>query len=161
MFEQEVIVNKLLVDYLAQLTNDISVAEFNEQAIPNTNSPAWIVGHLTIEAVKTLKMVGVEIELSTSWFDYFAQNTLPQENFPLKEELLNKFQEVYAIFREQAPLLTEEQYLKDNPTKILAAYYPQLKDDISHILTAHLGIHCGHIGMWRKAKGLKNIYGKG
>ncbi len=161
MFEQEVIVNKLLVDYLHQLTVDIPELEFSDQAIPNTNSPAWVVGHLILEAVKTLNTVGIELELPSSWSDFFMQETLPKEGFPVNDELLIEFQKVYATFREQVLLLTEEQYLKNNPSQILATYYPQLKDDISHVLTAHLGIHCGHIGMWRKAKGLKNIYGKG
>ncbi len=160
MFEQELIVNKLLVDYLTQLTHDIPSDEFNEQAIENTNSPAWVVGHLTVEAVITLKRVNVEVEIPELWFEFFAQNTLPREDFPSKEELLTKFKEIYDRFREEVLVLDSTQYLKDNPTKILVDYYPQMKDDISHMLTAHLGIHSGHIGMWRKAKGLDNIYGK-
>lgn len=52
-FENERLISKLMIDYINDMTIDIPAEDFNKQVIPNSISPAWILGHLCYETTRT------------------------------------------------------------------------------------------------------------
>ena len=161
-FDNEIRICKLLIDYITDLTKDIPEQDFNKQVIPDSITPAWVLGHLSLEAVNTAKTLGVHLNIDLKWKEYFSQGTSARD-IPKtieKELLMNEFKRIYTQLMECLKEVPDDVLNKDNPSQILGDYFPYIHNDVSHILSSHLGVHGGQIGMWRKAYGLKNKYGR-
>ena len=152
----------MLIDYIKALTLDIQEPDFNKQLIRDSISPAWVLGHLCLETVRTADWIDIEIDLEPQWKEYFAQGKSPK-NVPLgisKSLLISEFERIYLEFIDKLTDVPESILNRENPTKILKDYFPLVQHDVAHTLTSHLAIHGGQLGMWRKEYGLENKYGR-
>ncbi len=161
-FDSEKRICRLMVDYILDLTADIPAEDFNKQVIADSISPAWVLGHLCYETVRTASWLDVELPLDKAWEQYFSQGTsaLDVPEMLEKGHLRATFKKTIEAFADALSSVDEEKLRRPNPSKVLADYFPEVQHDVSHTLTSHLAIHGGHLGMWRKAYGLKNKYGR-
>lgn len=161
-FENEKRICKLMMDYIKDMTIDIPDKDFNKQVIPNSISPAWVLGHLCYETARTASWLDMEIEIDSKWSLYFSQGKSPLDvpDEINKDILISEFHRILDEFLLKLNDIPMEVLNRTNPSKLLGEYFPRVHNDVSHTLTSHLGIHGGHIGMWRKVYGLNNKYGR-
>ena len=161
-FDNETRICKLLIDYITDLTKDIPEVDFNKQIISDSITPAWVLGHLSLEAVNTAGTIDIHIDFNKEWKSYFSQGTSARDipDSISKELLMSEFKRIYTHLMGCLESVPENILNRENPSKILADYFPHIHNDVSHILSSHLGVHGGQIGMWRKMYGLKNKYGR-
>lgn len=93
---------------------------------------------------------------------YFSQGKSPLDvpEDINKDTLIKEFNRILNEFLLKITDVPLDALYRTNPSKILGEYFPKVHNDVSHTLTSHLGIHGGHIGMWRKLYGLNNKYGR-
>ena len=151
IFYKEKLTARLMIDYLLELTADIQEDLFHSQLIKDSISPAWVLGHLCLETVKTAASINIQLTLDPEWEEYFCQGSsakdVPKEL--TKEILRSTFSSTLDEFIYGLEKVDTEKLTQKNHSKALASYLPELQHDVSHVITTHLAIHAGQIGMWR------------
>ena len=159
MYDNELAINSLAMDYLRKLVAEIPDERMAEQPFPGMNHPAWTLGHLAVAYDYAGKCMGLPVEL-LRWHPKYAPGTTPdpdRSKYPPKAELLGKLEanaaRIVAAVRTADPAtMTGPQ-----PVEFLRPQIETVGQLLSHLLTSHIAVHLGQLTVWRRMLGMKGV----
>lgn len=162
MFEHERRVCEFVVGYLEKIVADISEERFFEAAGAGANSPAWICGHIAVVADMGLTLLGKDKRGPDDWYAAFGPqvqpNTMPSDR-PARETLISRAVSWTREFAAAAAEADPTFVWKDHELDLLKGSAIRSNGDLlTHLLTAHLGIHVGQLSMVRRAGGKPPLF---
>lgn len=163
MFERECAVYTLMREYARRLLADVDDARLADQPAPGVNHPAWLIGHLAVCTDSALVQLGGAACLPPSWPADFGTGSLPRpdrSSYPAKAELWNAYEAGHArveqAARKAAPEAMDRPHGLDLPP--VSEYLSTVGDLVVHLMTAHEGMHLGHLSNWRRQVGLPFLF---
>ena len=160
MFEREININQVLLQYGRMLTEDVPGERFAEQPLPGVNHPAWILGHLALTGDSAVRLLGGKKSLDESWKALFGAGSQPSSSrgdYPSKEVLLQVLQERYEQVCRLAGDARAEDLARPNPTPLRQGL-PTIGDAVAFLLTGHPGLHLGQLSIWRRMVGFAPLF---
>ncbi|MGF1580860.1 MAG: DinB family protein [Gemmataceae bacterium] len=159
MFERELKIYALMLDYLQRLVADLDDEQIAKQPSPGINTPLWILGHLAISTDFAAQMLGGGSRCPKEWIEQYGPKSKPvsdQQPRPTKAELVAAIEAGHHMVTELAKSANEEAMRQPHPLQIgvLQDFCPTVGDLVSHLLTSHPGIHSGQLSAWRRQMGL-------
>ncbi len=157
MFEQEIVLNRFMLDYFDRLVEDISDDEFTQPMAGGGHSPQWIVGHLLTVGDSSGLFVGLTRSMPKATRRAFGpgsvEEVLDGDEFS-RSSMIAQMRPTYERLQAAAREATDEEMQKPHNTGILAGSVIQTRGQIiSHVLTTHIGTHLGQLSAWRRAQG--------
>lgn len=161
MFETETKLCQFFLQYVKQLSDDVTDENLVSRPDGKGHTPLWILGHLAICGEMGLKMLGESIE-HRQWLPLFAPGT--PDNFDSadghsRNELLAAIESSYPKMCELAH--SADQATLDQPHGVdLLAGTPvaTVGDLVAHLATTHLAFHCAQLSSWRQASGHRHLF---
>jgi hypothetical protein len=162
MFHFEYTLFNFVREYAHRLTRDIDESRFNHVAVPGTNTPQWILGHLVLGHEYALNQLSSPRISPREWFVWFGPGSSvakisPQA--PGKGELLAAFDTTHAAVIEAMRKVPEERLREKHavPAEFLRQLTPTVGELVAHLLTTHPATHLGQLSFWRRAMGLPEV----
>jgi len=122
-----------------------------------TNSPYWIMAHLTWAEHRLLVESLGHAPLDIPWLDRFSIGTVPpSSDLPELDEVLSQFKAVHAYAMECLSGMTDGQLAEDN---ILGIQFggKGSKHFIAQHTIRHEGTHCGQLSLIAQFYGKKTV----
>ncbi len=159
MFERELKVYALMLDYLKRLVADIDDGQIAKQPSPGINTPLWILGHLAISTDYAAQMLGGKPNCPKEWVEQYGPKSKPiadQQPRPTKADLVEAIEAGHQQVTELAKSANAESMSRMHTLDIgvLKEFCPKVGDLVSHLMTSHPGIHAGQLSAWRRQMGL-------
>ena len=150
------------VAYANELCKDIPEDRF--ACMPEgvkTNSPAWVIGHLSIYPDFILSSIG-RTDVAESVDDlseHFAPGVEcvddPQGvRYPSKDVLLSRFNARYRALLDLLPEVTAEQLQIQPENERLREMFGNMGGLITFLATGHTMMHLGQVSAWRRVMGM-------
>ncbi len=161
MFDSDIKVNLLLIQYLRMQVAEIADERMAEQPLAGVNHPAWILGHLAYSADGGRALLGAEKRLPASWTTLYGPGSkcsALRGDYPAKDDLVNAVCDGFERLREAAATATSEQLSRPSTNPRMKDALPALKDGVAFLLTGHLGVHLGQLSTWRRMIGLPHLF---
>jgi hypothetical protein len=161
MFDSEIKVNLLLIQYLRMLVAEVADERITEQPLPGVNHPAWILGHLAYSADGGRALLGAEKKLPATWTTHYGPGSKCsglRSDYPSKDDLVNAVCDGFERLREEAAAATGQQLSKPSANPRMKDALPTIKDGVAFLLTGHLGVHLGQLSTWRRMIGLPHLF---
>lgn len=127
----------------------------------DTNSPAFVYGHLAIYPDRTLSILGrADMAIDTS--DYEALFGAGKECrddpegtiYPAMDEIVTRFRERNAVALEVVMGLSDEAMLAENPNERMRERMPTVGSLVAFLFGGHPMMHLGQVSAWRRMMGL-------
>lgn len=162
MFENEIVLHKMMLGYLKMLTSDVTEEDLNKQPIPNMNPPRWILTHLAICTDYAARTLGGELTCPKTWHKAYGPGSAPNVAIdppPSKGDLLAAFESGVQRVNELAA--------KADPSKLTGPHGVAILDPtpvktqgqfVAHLMTTHLAGHLGQLATWRRAMGRAPLF---
>jgi hypothetical protein len=161
MFDSDIKINLLLIQYLRMQVAEITDERMAEQPVAGVNHPAWILGHLAYSADGGRALLGAEKKLPASWTAQYGPgskcSTL-RSDYPSKDELVGAVCDGFERLREAVASASPEQLARPSTNPRMKDALPAVKDGIAFLLTGHLGVHLGQLSTWRRMIGLPHLF---
>lgn len=146
---------------LQKLAAEIPADKFNHEPAKGVNTPAWVVGHLTITADFLAGQLGAKPVAPESWGKFFgpgSPNAAPAGG-PGKDELLGALVKAHKQLVEHASKIPAAQlgephgidFFNDSPIKTRG-------DALTFFIGTHEGTHIGQLSTWRRLMGYKPLF---
>lgn len=161
MFESDVTINRLLLNYSRLLVADLHDEQLAIQPLADVNHPAWILGHLAYSGDMAASLLGGGKTLGDDWATRFGPGSklsAVRADYPSKDELLRVLDEQFCRACDLAANATHEQVSLPNPHPRLKDSLTTIRDVFAFLLTAHLGLHLGQLSAWRRMTGLAPLF---
>ncbi len=122
-----------------------------------TNSPYWIMAHLTWAEHRLLVESLGHAPMDIPWLNLFAIGTLPPStDLPELEEVLAQFKAVHTYALECLSRMTDDELAKDNILGIQFGGKSSKKFIAQHTIR-HEGTHCGQLSLIAQFYGKKTV----
>jgi hypothetical protein len=137
------------------LCDDLTSEEFRHQAVPGTNSPAWIVGHLAVTTRRTAERLGASdlpllTEQFVSRFSVTKQHAETQIDLGTKEELLALLDvSISRLIEALGQLLPES---LNGPAPNAGPFATNYAEAVL-FGSLHMTMHCGQLSTIRRSLG--------
>lgn len=119
-----------------------------------TNSPYWVIAHLTWAEHRLLVESLGHAPLDIPWLSLFSIGSTPsEENLPPLENVLSQFKSVHIYAMDNLSRMTDEQLAEDNVLGIQFGGKGSKKFIAQHTIR-HEGTHCGQLSL------IARFYGK-
>lgn len=157
--KREVKLYGVMRNMLVAMLADIEEQQMFETPAGGGNSPAWILGHLTVVNQLGLSLLGKETPSGQllTLFGPGSKSEFDQQQAPSISELKTEFSRSADALSKAASEATEEALDASREGQILADILPTVGDMLGHILTTHFSLHTGQLSAWRRARGLPSI----
>lgn len=149
------IIRKMLDGMLA----DVDESALFELPSGGGNSPAWLLGHLTIANQLGCFLLGGEPP-NDKLLALFGPGSTPDfdpADAPSVSDLRVAFGKSADAMCEAATKASEEQLAASRDGQLLAEAFPTVRDMLGHLLTTHFSLHVGQLSAWRRSRGLPSI----
>lgn len=123
------------------------------------NSPAWVLGHLTVCNQFGLNQLGKE-ELSPEYLECFGPGSKPDFNpeaAPTIAEMKVEFERSADAFAAAVAASSKDQLEASREGQLLADPFATVGDMVGHLLTTHFSLHVGQFSAWRRGRNLPSI----
>jgi len=157
VFERELLLYDFMFGYAQLLTGDVADESMADQPFTGANHPAWILGHLRVSEDAALRLLDVESDCPSQWYDLFEPGTEPQpdrQSYPSKNELLVGLKKGHRQLVAAVRNVAAEDAARPNPVDVLQPWLATFGDVLAHVLATHPAIHCGQLAAWRRGMGL-------
>ena len=147
--------------YCERLLADISDEEMLAQPSPDVNTPAWLLGHLTVCTDYALSIMGQEKRLPRTWAILFGPKTKPvseKRPFPHKQELWEAYSAGHEAVTSASFDIAPELLEKPNSIEFLLEALPTSGDLLAHLMSTHEASHLGHLSNWRRQMGRPPLF---
>ena len=161
MFASDLTSNAMLLGYADMLIADVDDADFTAQPLPDTNHPAWILGHLAMAADGAIGLLGGDKLTTPEWTTKFGRDSKIsgiRSDYPSRDEIVRVFRETHARVRELAANADMERMQRPNPNARLRERFPTIGEMCTFLMTGHLGTHLGQLSAWRRMRGLPPLF---
>lgn len=157
MFEQQLTMYAFNLGYCGDLLRDFTEEDMQYRVTPETNCPAWILGHLAICTDFALGVVGAQPTLPKKWHVLFGNGQTPGQELkqcPSKAELWDAYKSGHAAV-DAAVRNADFEALKAErePESILYKQFPTHAGMLSHLLATHEATHIGQLSVIRRSLG--------
>ncbi len=146
--------------YADMLLQGVSAEQFARKPEGiDTNSPAFIFGHLAIYPDKVLERIGrADLAKPNEQFIKLFEAGEPclddPNAYPSMDEIMGFFRERHAVLLETLAETDPEVFEKPNPNEEARDRFPTLGHIITFLLTSHIMMHMGQLSAWRRCVGL-------
>jgi hypothetical protein len=157
--------------YAKRLTSDIPADKFGRLATPGgvviqSNHPAFVIGHLSLYPAKAMQLLKLESGPTTPsarFVAVFAKDSSCLDDtsgftYPVKDELLQFFDQAYTIVRQGIREASDELLLSptadDSPMKTL---FPTVGAMLAFYIDGHVLMHLGQVSAWRRMQGMAPV----
>lgn len=128
----------------------------------DTNSPAFVYGHLAIYPDRFLRMIGRE-DLAIETGDYEALFGAGKECrddpdgaiYPSMDEIVERFRARHHVAIEALMGVSDEVMGRENPMERMRERLPTMGAMASFLFGGHPMMHLGQVSAWRRAMGLR------
>lgn len=161
MFERELRIYAFLLHYGKGLLADIPPEKMAFQPTPNSNTPAWHIGHLCVVGDFFCRVLGGESKCPREWREMFGRNSTPDPQavgYPDKDTLIAAHIDTHERFSRAVAGIPAAKLEEPNPVADMRSVLPTFGDFTAHLLTSHEGTHLGQIAAWRNAVGLPRVF---
>jgi hypothetical protein len=151
---------RINVDYLERLVDGIPEEKLTAQPDGLRNHPLWTLGHLAYSLEAMAGELGIEPWLPPGWSRPFGPGSQPvadRRAYPPREDLLQALLEGKQRLTEALSPLDDDELLRPLPDTRYRRRFPTIGHALLHILAAHLAVHVGQLGAWRRATGLPPV----
>lgn len=148
------------LDFLERLVDDVPEEKLTDQPEGLRNHPLWTLGHLACSLEAMAGELGIDPWIPPGWSRPFGPGSQPApdlEGYPPKEELLQTLREGKKRLTEALSRLDDDELLSPLPDTRYRRRFPTIGHALLHILAAHLAVHVGQLGAWRRAVGLAPV----
>lgn len=126
------------------------------------NTPAWVIGHLSIYPDKALGLIGRGDLAQTDerYETLFAAGTPSPDDpdgtyYPAMEELLDRFVSRTELILRELPGVEESVFRAENPAEgRFREMFPSIGSAVGFLLCGHTMMHLGQVSTWRRCMGL-------
>ncbi len=148
------------------LCGDIPAEQFGRQPEGvNCNTPAWIIGHLSIYPDRILEFIGREDlaqndEKLTELFKNGSDSPDDPDGsyYPSKQMLLDRFAERTKVALDALATVDPEVLERENPIEgRFREMFPTIGAMVAFMLGGHTMMHLGQISTWRRCMGLGSV----
>lgn len=138
---------------------DVDEASLFELPHGGGNSPAWILGHLTIANQLGSFLLGGDPpdEKRLALFGPGSNPDIAPADAPSIAELTAVFGSSADAMCQAAANASDEQLAASREGQLLAEAFPTVRDMLGHLLTTHFSLHIGQFSAWRRSRGLPSI----
>lgn len=160
MLERERKLYAFVLKYCRLLTADLSDEQMTIQPMPETNHPAWILGHLAIATDSAARLLGERPACPPEWRTKFGPGSVVVTDrgaYPDKAELLAAIEAGHARVAEVAATVSDERLARPHGLPILKEELPTVGDLLAHLMTTHPATHLGQLSAWRRMLGLPGV----
>ena len=156
MYEQEIKLNKFMMDSFRQVVEDIPIDQMNDRSPGNGHPPLWVLGHLAICVELGHLMLGTPIK-TPQWMSVFGPGSSDNIDNPEAynaADLIIKVTEGYSALCRAAANADVDALAKPHDVALLEGS-PLLTcgDLLSHLLATHFAFHVAQLSAWRRAAG--------
>ncbi len=150
----------LTLRYTEQLVNTIPADIFAKMPMPDLNSPAFYIGHLSTYGDRVCTMLGrndlvTPMPYSVDLFKAGAVCLDQPGLYPSKETLVSTFFERQRRAIEAFTTADSKTLAAENPAEgRFRELFPTIGSAVCFMLLAHPMMHLGQISAWRRAMGL-------
>jgi len=127
----------------------------------DTNTPAFIFGHLALYPDKILERLGRSdlAEPDGGYIELFeaGQPCLDDPDgskYPPMDEILGKFRDRHRVLLDALAEIDPAEFDKPNPNEQSRDRFPTVGHIVTFLLTSHIMMHLGQLSAWRRCMGL-------
>ncbi|MBL0927680.1 MAG: DinB family protein [Phycisphaerales bacterium] len=152
------------LEYADTLAKDIKPGDFGRKPRGiDTNSPAFIFGHLGLYPERMLKFIGREdlARPDQRLEDLFAAGKPCLDDpegkaYPPMNDLLRRFRERHEVLLAELAKLDDAALLKPNPSpnERMRQLFPTIAAMVAFMLGGHIMMHLGQLSAWRRCMGM-------
>lgn len=162
MFDQEITLNRFMLDYCDRLMVDLGEDEFLSQAAGGGHSPQWILAHLTVVADYAGLMIGMKPAAPKAMREAFGPGSAesPREDVDFSRSALAAgLRPAYERLYESLDSADVDSLSGPHGVDLLAGTAIVTKADlVAHILTTHIATHVGQLSALRRSLGRAPLF---
>lgn len=148
--------------YASQLFK-VAPEHWTAEAFPGSQTPHWLLGHLTIGTDYALRVLGLTTGLPAEWHARFGPGSravdmdgLIVEHQALWDGYIAGHARVEAALPKADPAVLDQPH--QVPMRQLLKFVPRKADLLLHLLTSHEATHLGQMSTWRRQAGYPSIF---
>lgn len=154
---------RVMVGYGELLAADIPAGDFGKRPTGGveTNTPAWVYGHLSIYPERALAMLGREsaaIDTGHLEANFGARSECADDPdgsvYGPKEALVRRFMERHAVLMDELATVDEGVFAEPNPNEQMRSRFPTKGAAAAFYVGGHAMMHLGQVSAWRRVMGL-------
>lgn len=155
----ELRLNQVMRSLLHSMVEAIDEGQLYEQLPGGGNSPAWILGHLSVVNRFGHSMLGGPGPSPADLvkFGPGSSPALDLADGPSKQQLLEEEQDSAEALRAAVQVVEAEILDAPQQSPFLQKEFPLVRNMLAHILASHLSLHIGQLSAWRRAHGMPSI----
>lgn len=156
MFDQDIKLNRFLLNYFDQIVADIPADRIAEPAQGGGHPPLWVLGHLAIVGEMGQAMLGGRM-MHPEWVEMFGPGSSDQVSEPTrfsKKEFVDCIRSGYPKLCAMLAAAPKEALDVPHGVELLSGTHIETAADLqSHLLTSHFSFHLAQLSAWRRGAG--------
>ncbi|MBC24172.1 MAG: hypothetical protein CMJ32_09695 [Phycisphaerae bacterium] len=148
---------RFLIDFAANLIDDIDESKWADRCGTTINHPAFILGHTAYYAGVCMQILGSDIELSeqdASLYQHGAECADEPTWYPGKAESIAAFNERINAAADFMESLDESVFATSSEETFFSDRFPTLGGVAAFMFMAHIPFHLGQLSAWRRVAGM-------
>lgn len=148
---------------LRQIAADLPEEVLDEPIVPASNTPRWILAHLSVGLDFALLAIGAPTLLQRVWLVGLGPGSsgqFPEGLKPSKAELLEKLENgILAVDRALQSLdPASDRWQRPHSAKLLdGTPLTTIGSTVGHLITTHFALHIGQLSLARRKRGHRPI----